>query len=563
MLLNNLRSRVERWKRASLADSEAGRRREEAEKAIEDSSASLDRLFEGAGLEPGDERGLRDRLDRLDAYRERKAELKALEQQLKGLEARLAAEPELLGLDKDALEDLAGQARTAQERVDATRDEISEIEAEVRQARAAARREEALAEVAAARERLKEAFHLAMHRRAATLFLDRVEREHEQVARPDVLVRAQDWFKAFTHHRYELKVSGADPPAFRAFDNTAQRGLSLDELSDGTRVQLLLAARLAFATTAEPGESVPLFLDEPLTTSDPERFAAVAAALVALVGTGRQVFYLTSNPDDVARWHRACVRNGAEPPRVLDMEVIRGEAAEPPDPRALDLVVLPSVPAPAGMTPADYAEELRVPAPRPWDPVGALHLYFLLPDDLNLLFHVLSEAGVKTVGQWASFDRSGAATAVVSDAQNLALRARLRVCEATIHAARVGRGRPVDRRSLESSGAVSRSFIQKISALAEDLGGDAAALLEALSTRSDPRTKRFPRDKEVELKQWLEQREHLDERAPLHSSAAVARGLAAASEDVRGGRLTRSEVRRLAHTLFEALGTVDASAPRV
>jgi len=215
------------------------------------------------------------------------------------------------------------------------------------------------------------------------------------------------------------------------------------------------------------------------------------------------------------------------------------------------------------MTPADYAEELRVPAPRPWDPVGALHLYFLLPDDLNLLFHVLSEAGVKTVGQWASFDRSGAATAVVSDAQNLALRARLRVCEATIHAARVGRGRPVDRRSLESSGAVSRSFIQKISALAEDLGGDAAALLEALSTRSDPRTKRFPRDKEVELKQWLEQREHLDERAPLHSSAAVARGLAAASEDVRGGRLTRSEVRRLAHTLFEALGTVDASAPRV
>ena len=49
----------------------------------------------------------------------------------------------------------------------------------------------------------------------------------------------------------------------------AASGLGPDKLSDGTRAQLILAARLAFAEEAEQGAALPLFLDEALDHSDP------------------------------------------------------------------------------------------------------------------------------------------------------------------------------------------------------------------------------------------------------------------------------------------------------
>jgi uncharacterized protein YhaN len=67
-------------------------------------------------------------------------------------------------------------------------------------------------------------------------------------------------------------------------------------------MQLLLAVRVAFAQSAEIDAKLPLVLDEVLSATDPERFAAVADAVLELVKDGRQVFYLTCQPPDAAIW---------------------------------------------------------------------------------------------------------------------------------------------------------------------------------------------------------------------------------------------------------------------
>ena len=73
-------------------------------------------------------------------------------------------------------------------------------------------------------------------------FLARKERERE---RPAVFRRAQELFVDITHGHFQLDIDDrSGTPAFRAVDTRQQRGLTLDELSSGTRLQLLLAVKL-------------------------------------------------------------------------------------------------------------------------------------------------------------------------------------------------------------------------------------------------------------------------------------------------------------------------------
>src|SRR5690606_20666659 len=118
---------------------------------------------------------------------------------------------------------------------------------------------------------------------------------------------------------------------FGAVDLRAGEGgrrLALDQLSTGTRAQLLIAARLAFALTleaavADEGEelaTLPFVLDEALTTSDPERFAQVAGAVLDIVETaGRQFVYLSARPEDAAMWREAAAARPGDPLTVIEL----------------------------------------------------------------------------------------------------------------------------------------------------------------------------------------------------------------------------------------------------
>src|SRR5690606_32805647 len=107
-------------------------------------------------------------------------------------------------------------------------------------------------------------------------------------------------------------------------DGAGGRRLRLEELSTGTKAQLLVSARLAFALTledaadGEPGETLPFVLDEALTTSDPRRFAELAGAVLDVVeASGRQFVYLSARPEDAELWRRAAESRPGAPLAVI------------------------------------------------------------------------------------------------------------------------------------------------------------------------------------------------------------------------------------------------------
>src|SRR5690606_14960904 len=129
----------------------------------------------------------------------------------------------------------------------------------------------------------------------------------------------------------------------------------------------------------EHSRPLPLFLDEALTASDPQRFAAVAHTVRELVGQqGRQVFYLSAQPADLRVWRDAV----GDAVHCIDLPALRGSARAfgtshfpaPPPP--------PVVPAPLpAEDAAAYGRRLGVPPVDPALGAGRIHPFHLLRDD--------------------------------------------------------------------------------------------------------------------------------------------------------------------------------------
>src|SRR5690606_27838985 len=184
----------------------------------------------------------------------------------------------------------------------------------------------------------------------ALFLLDAIEAEHRSEAQPPALARAAALFERFTHREFFLRFESETGTRRRlaAADSTG-RLLGLDQLSTGTRAQLLIASRLAFALEAEdaagaaPGGGagdaldsatnrlgLPFFLDEALTTSDPQRFAAVASAILDVAALeGRQFIYLSARSDDAELWQRAAAKHGSSISVVQLGSQGTGKAASP------------------------------------------------------------------------------------------------------------------------------------------------------------------------------------------------------------------------------------------
>jgi len=78
--------------------------------------------------------------------------------------------------------------------------------------------------------------------------------------------------------------------------------MSLDRLSAGTRVQLLLSVRLAFIEQQEQGYRLPIILDETLANSDDEKAEQIMHAVLEICRNDRQVFYCTAQMDELDKW---------------------------------------------------------------------------------------------------------------------------------------------------------------------------------------------------------------------------------------------------------------------
>lgn len=531
--LASLRAGLDRLRERDAQLREARTREENARRSVVRLDGELaqveeiiSEIYRRAGLEVGDGAGLARLLEDRERHRALRSRRDVLAESIRRGEERLAAasELELTQLDRGKLE---AEKRELEERasgLDRLRGDLADIRAEVRRAREGHDLEEAIARRDAVLGSLEDRRQEAMWAAAGRFLLDTVKLEHETSQMPRVLERARQLLSAFTHHAYELRVAPDETGSFVAVDVKSGARRRPQELSDGTRAQLLLAARLAFAEEAERGARLPLFLDEALDQSDPVRFRAIARSLGRMVeDEGRQIFYLTADPGDARRLQDALDEEGCAAPRVIDLAAVRSRVAGVSEIDALRVEPMPELPGPAGHTTESYGMALGVPPLDPRREATAQHLFYLLWDDLPLL-HRLLESRIEGVGQWLLLSRNRAPLATQIAAEEGAgsqLDARAELLEAFCRAWREGRGKPVDREALERSDAVSAHYLEDVVAIARELSGDGARLIAALHARDDERLRGFLSKKADALESFLVEEGYIDPR-PIPGEPDVA-----------------------------------------
>ena len=207
-------------------------------------------------------------------------------------------------------------------------------------------------------------------------------------------------FGRITHGRYRLETSraGEGKPAFRAIETAGLRVLPLDQLSGGTRLQLLFAVRLAFLEMQESQWKLPLVLDETLGNSDEGRAEQIIDAAIEICRQGRQVFYFTAQHDEVSKWRRRLKDCSDIRWKHIDLAELRNFSALERVPN-IDYAAPPplEVADPEGDDWPEYGKRLRVAMPNAYGKPEELHLWYMI-DDVPLLYRLL-KGGINLWGQ--------------------------------------------------------------------------------------------------------------------------------------------------------------------
>ncbi len=470
------------------------------------------KVFTGIGLEPGATTELMRRIDQLADWREKQDSLRTLRvmeaERTEAVEAEEALSQRAEVEGRDALEADLAREREIASRLDELKDELAATRARLDSAGRGLRLEKAAAQVDLARSDLEDRFCESLFSEAAGILLDSVEGEYQAEHEPEVLREARDLFKSFTNHAFDLELNADN--GFMARDVIQQARRDLSELSSATRMQLLLAMRLAWTRRLERGRTaLPLFLDEALTTSDAHRFKQVAGSLQRLAETeGRQVVYLAARRSEVHLWESAA---GTRPAHMdLAFERFGKSSVEATD---IKVPESESLPAPDGYDAEHYAAVVGVQPLDPRMPQGNVHVFHILRDDLPLLHRLLEVWRIRTVGQLENLLQSSAAGAAIPDSKiRKRLSFRCKILRAWIAARLRGHGKPVDRIALEQSGVVSETFMDDVAALAELLDGDGNKLIEDLRAGE---VSRFRTKGSNDLEQWLESEGYIEQTEPL------------------------------------------------
>ncbi len=322
-----------------------------------------------------------------------------------------------------------------------------------------------------------------MARMVASLASD-LKRESEEQFQPQVLTYASKWLSSITNYRYTLS---ANDDGFFATDTIMAKPYSLDELSSGTRIQLLFAIRMAFITLQEntSGVSLPIFLDELLANSDDDRASAIVQA-IGEIAQERQVFYMTAQRDEVQRL-QTLAKSGV---KVLTLEDLRRDFRVSKVPLKRYVCDRKEVP-PALEDYHQYSTVLSVGGASLWGPVEALHSWHLLANSEELYGYLVQ--GLEHVGQLI---RS-------KGEQNPLLAFRLQLLKSAQLRAQQGRSRIVQLTDLGDPALdLNRGakFWAQIQEVVGEAGCTGEALLEAVE---DKRIQRFTDANQEMLATWL------------------------------------------------------------
>lgn len=447
-------------------------------------------------------------------------------------------ERELLHRSVAEIENELHEVQAQADQIEEIQKEINKIDTLVERAMDGRDLEKALADYERAKDALRAKRDEDEQRAIGRGLADFVLEETKSSEMPDVFNRARKLFATITNGQYQLDV---DPQEgrFEARDTRGKRRYGLDKLSSGTRVQLLLAVRVAFIEKQEPaGTKLPVVFDETLANSDDRRARAMIEGIARLAQAGRQVFYLSAQVDEIAKWEEVLDEMSIPYERHLLGAAPQGyERAERPSVNLPDQRT--DLPDPEEATREELARLLDVRTWHPRDHTGALHLWHLIEDPAVLV--TSARAGIESWGQLQTLARNGASRAVdASDALLERCEALAEAVAAWSEAWAIGRGRPVDRAALEASGAVSDNFIDEVTETCEAVGGNAEELIAALRRGE---VNRFRSNKTDELEEYFINEGYLDPQDPLSDDELWSRALARVADSIENGVITPDDVR--------------------
>ncbi len=347
--------------------------------------------------------------------------------------------------------------------------------------------------------------------RAVGIMAAMLEKESSHEAVPEVLKQASHWLERITSNRYQLRVNKDD---FFAFDMVNNEPLSLEELSDGTRIQLLFAVRMGFITVQEitSGIRLPIFMDELLANTDDERALKVIHA-VKEIASERQVFYFTAQGDEVEKFRQHAAEVFHE---VALSELFKVHTAE-----AKPLVAYTTTDTPVPEPVDDYqayGSKLMVPGAVLWDPIQGLHSWYLFTQGSDLFTYM--EQGRIQAGQLPVTDPG--------------LKRRLEILQAAQRTAQIGRSRPLAVSDLEDSDVkvnTSAAYWTQIVEFLAEHDYDGNLLLEALEQGE---IKNLRGKVKPDLIDWLEKSDFVNSDTELSVEEVMGRLLAEDADFSKG-----------------------------
>ncbi len=547
--LEDLKVRSARLENATHILERESARHHEVEARIRKQEERIRRFWKKTGLQVGDQKTLDQYLDWLDEYRNLVNEGNHCEHNIREYEKNLKRRQDLLEL---TFEEADSRVRVCEQSVAKLGDvmgEIGGIEASIRQAGKKDSVEQVLADLSEGEQRLEERRQENLYKVAGKFLLERVRARHDKQSCPKVLRSAAELFAKFTHHKYNLIVDErSDSPSFRVFEVFSHIGKGLSELSDGTRIQLLLAVRLAFAGQIERGIKLPIFLDDVLTTSDPSRFQAIVESLNVLAAEEeRQIVYLTANPSDAVRWSQTLMKKGVEQEAPIDLGQIRGMAKTTSPIKKVTGPAVGEIPSPEGRSAEKYGALLRVPSLDLSNPVSNVHLFYLLGDDLGTLYALL-KAPLETVGQWQVLV-DGGGHRVINEHKAERLLARIDLMKAFLRNWRIGRYQKAKAKVWAAAGK-SDSNLDSLNSLFEEMKGDIRGLLSVLREGRDSRTQHLTAVDVEELEDRLVKGGLVDKRPILSEDEIVMAAIPAVESWVKQDALSIEEISRLVHEWY-------------
>ena len=384
--------------------------------------------------------------------------------------------------------------------------QITKIQTLIDEKKKGAEIEEAIAEKQNAENELENLYRSNLSSITGFILSDFINKKTENLSRPEVLKKADEIFCNITRGRYNLRVVESNYPSFLAIDNVTKQGQSLDTLSTGTRVQLLLAARLAFVETFEKGVKLPIIADELLANSDDNRADAIIDALCEISKRGRQVFYFTAQPDERRKWEAYLSNSENIKSKVIELGGLQKDEQLVKAKYEIEPIIIKrDILDPGNMNMAQYRKELGIKAfDLINDEVSALSISFLT-DDVKLFINCL-KLYIDNWGQLYAYYEQGGKIENLEEQEIREMKNKAELLSYFKELYMQGRSKHVSIDEILTSGIISEAFEEQVNEKLIELEGDPVKLIKELDN-----IPRFRNTNKIDLENYLIDKGYIDE----------------------------------------------------